>query len=442
MKEQAEREERKEPRRDLLLILLIIPLGICCMFVAGQAAIELAPTWDVEADMGSNLDPNVEFSVDTISELIEPVSSNILTQPVWGDLFLTPNAVIPTRIIPTNIPTLPPRPTAQPTVVIPTNIPTSVPTPTTIVLPPPTKPPPPPTPPPPTPVPRADLSITKDDGIALYMQGITVRYTIAASNAGPDGVAGAIVTDTFDTTRLSNITWSCSGVGGASCTANGTSDISDIVNLPVGSTITYIVDADVSSTASGDLVNTASISHASVADPNTGNNSATDTNDMEPDIGPPDGNFYGLGDGNSIILNLVTPIIVDGNTDDDIVYYELIANPTAPLPIQEVYMDWIQVEISTNQVTWYTVFFWGDALGLPDTNTNVDTNIIGGTEVDNRVLLAVDLYPPPGGAGVTIDVDNPNGPAPPNGNYFYIRLSAPPGGGNDGATVDAVEILP
>ncbi len=198
MKEQAEREERKEPRRDLLLILLIIPLGICCMFVAGQAAIELAPTWNVVADMGSNLDPDVDFSVNTIPELIEPVSSNILTQPVWGDLFLTPNAVIPTRIIPTNIPTLPPQPTTQPTVVIPTNIPTSVPTPTNVILPPPQPPPPPPTPPPPPPSECRSRYHESTELRIYYIAGERSPITIVVTNAGPHNAHWiSTITDNF-----------------------------------------------------------------------------------------------------------------------------------------------------------------------------------------------------------------------------------------------------
>ena len=144
-----EQEGREERRRDLLLVLLIVPLGILCMFLAGQVAIKLDPSWELPVDLGSNLDPNVDFAARNTPELMEPITSNILTQPVWGDLFLTPNAVIPTRIIPTKVPTLRPQPTARPTLVIPTNIPTLVPPPTIVVLPPPTKPPPPPPPPPP-----------------------------------------------------------------------------------------------------------------------------------------------------------------------------------------------------------------------------------------------------------------------------------------------------
>ena len=187
-------KEKEEPRRDLLLILLIVPLGVLCMFLTGQQAIKLAPSWTLVADMGSNLDPDVDFAAKTVPELMEPVNSDILTQPVWGNLFLTPNAVIPTRNIPTKAPTPQTLPTTQPTASIPTSLPTLVPPPTTIVLPPPqpTSPPPQPTSPPPQPtsppppVPSADLSIVKNANNTEYTPGAGIEYIILVTNAGPD----------------------------------------------------------------------------------------------------------------------------------------------------------------------------------------------------------------------------------------------------------------
>jgi uncharacterized repeat protein (TIGR01451 family) len=444
------KEREEEPRRDLLLILLIVPLGVLCMFLAGQAATRFSPTWSLESDMGSGLDPDSEFASLPVPNLIEPIDANILTQPVWGDLFLTPNAIIPTSVPPTQAPTLQVQPTTQPTLIVPTTNPTPIPSPTTIVLPPPTKPPPPPPPPTPPPPPAsANLGITKDDGIASYIRGTTVQYTIVASNAGPNDVTGATVTDIFDTTRLSNITWTCAAAGGASCTASGTGNINDTVDLPAGASVTYTVDADINSSSSGDLVNTASISHGSISDPDTSDNSAsdTDTENTEPDIGPPDGSYYVLPDGSSVTYLLSTPISADGSSTPDLVYYEALVQ-TPPLP-PEVLMDWVVIEISVDQVTWYTVFFWGDCAppdppGPPgtctaDTNTNVNINIIGGYESDNRSFDPATLY---NSSGVTIDID----PIPgilTGVDYTYIRITAPIVGGSngygDGLTVDAIQ---
>ena len=124
----------------------------------------------------------------------------------------------------------------------------------------------------------ADLSITKDDGVTTYNPGASITYTIVVSNTGPDAVTGATVTDSFDSSKLNSISWTCSASPGATCTASGAGNINDTVDLPVGATVTYTVNANINGGATGDLVNTASISvPAGVNDPDTGNNSATDT---------------------------------------------------------------------------------------------------------------------------------------------------------------------
>jgi hypothetical protein len=67
------------------------------------------------------------------------------------------------------------------------------------------------------------------------------------------------------------------GAGGGTCTANGTGNINDSVNLPVGATVTYTLSATVSTTASS-FSNTATITAPNtVNDPNLANNTATDT---------------------------------------------------------------------------------------------------------------------------------------------------------------------
>ena len=73
---------------------------------------------------------------------------------------------------------------------------------------------------------QADLSITKTDASPTYTPGGSLTYTIVVSNAGPSDVTGATVTDTFPA-DLTNVAWTCAATGSASCTANGTGDISD-----------------------------------------------------------------------------------------------------------------------------------------------------------------------------------------------------------------------
>jgi len=122
----------------------------------------------------------------------------------------------------------------------------------------------------------SDLSITKTDGLANITAGNPLTYTIVVSNAGPDAVTGATVTDTLPAS-LSGATWSCVGTGGATCTANGAGSIGDTVNIPIAGTLTYTLNASLISAATGTLTNTATVTFpAGTSDPNTANNSATD----------------------------------------------------------------------------------------------------------------------------------------------------------------------
>ncbi len=133
-------------------------------------------------------------------------------------------------------------------------------------------------------VPSADLSITKTDAVTSVTAGGTTTYTITASNPGPDAAVGATVADTLPAT-LTGVTWTSSGAGGAlGNEGSGSGNISDVVDLPSGASVTYVVSATVSSSAAGSLVNTATVTAPStVTDSNTGNNSATDTDTINAD---------------------------------------------------------------------------------------------------------------------------------------------------------------
>ena len=85
-----------------------------------------------------------------------------------------------------------------------------------------------------------------------------MTYTIAATNAGPAAATGATVADTFPA-ALTGVTWTCVGAGGGTCTAAGSGNINDLVNLPVGGSVTYTVNATVAAAATGTLVNTATV---------------------------------------------------------------------------------------------------------------------------------------------------------------------------------------
>ena len=131
--------------------------------------------------------------------------------------------------------------------------------------------------------PVADLAITKTDGQVSEVPGTSVTYTVVATNAGPSDVIGATVGDVVPAT-LVGAAWTCIGAGGGSCTAAGTGSIADVVNLPVGGSVTYSLTATIDASATGTLVNTASIAvPVGTTDPDPSDNSATDIDSLAPE---------------------------------------------------------------------------------------------------------------------------------------------------------------
>ena len=126
--------------------------------------------------------------------------------------------------------------------------------------------------------PSADISVAKTDGTDTYMPGTSTTYTVTVGNAGPDDADNVTITDTAPSS--SAITgWTCIAGGGAACpNAAGSGNIDETaVSFPAGGSLTYTVNMSIDSGATGSLANTASVK-SDTSDPNTGNNSATDTN--------------------------------------------------------------------------------------------------------------------------------------------------------------------
>ncbi len=140
---------------------------------------------------------------------------------------------------------------------------------------------------------QADLQITNTDHQVTVAPGALVSYSIVVTNAGPNNVTGASVSDAFPAI-LSGVTYTATATGGATgFTASGNGNIGDSLNLPAGATVTYVVHATLSPTATGNLTDTATITApAGVTDPNPANNSATDidtTSSVTPVLNFPNG---------------------------------------------------------------------------------------------------------------------------------------------------------
>jgi uncharacterized repeat protein (TIGR01451 family) len=287
------------------------------------------------------------------------------------------------------------------------------------------------------------------DNATHYEAGGTTAYEIIVSNLGGSDITGATVADDFPASLI-NVVWSCVPTGaGATCTAgpvNG--DINDTVNLPVGTFVTYTINADVVAAPVGDLVNTATVTlPGGYVDPDGSDNSATDTDTLivtDPLPGQiginPDTIYYTLNAGNTLTLNFTT--VVNGNPNYDLVYYEY---PSGPDP--GILLDWVRIEIGDGH-NWYTIFYWYDNapvyVNQPDTNTNMDFNILPPPtgapfpppdEPDQRIIPSGAMY---NNSGIVIDLD----PVAPPGTYPYLRFTAPAGDSDGQLEIDALFVCP
>jgi uncharacterized repeat protein (TIGR01451 family) len=128
---------------------------------------------------------------------------------------------------------------------------------------------------------QADLKVTITDTKTAAVAGTKNTYTIVVTNAGSSDVAGAVIGDTFPTI-FTGVTFTASQTGGATgFTAAGSGDITDTVTMPANSKITYKASGTIAGSASGSISDTVTVtSPNNVKDPNTANNSATDTDSL------------------------------------------------------------------------------------------------------------------------------------------------------------------
>lgn len=293
-------------KRDWVVIALILALGLFGILLAGQWALRFAPRWELDANALSKIDPNSDFLTNKPVGFIEPIDPEILNNPVSLNNLLTPGAQF-TTVTPlpngintsvstqtvtqavtqavtqmaasTSTATVPPTPTAYFPPIFPSatrtpggSNPTRTPVPTSTA----TNPA----------APSADLQITKDDGVTTYSPGSTVIYTVIVQNNGTSNVTGAVISDAIPA-QIAAWSWTCAaqtgGAAGCDSSISNSASFTDTIDLPTGASITYTVSAAVSGTATGDLINTVSISvPAGYTDPNPANNSATDTDTFVP----------------------------------------------------------------------------------------------------------------------------------------------------------------
>ena len=110
--------------------------------------------------------------------------------------------------------------------------------------------------------------------------GEPTTYIIVASNAGPAGVVGARVQDTLDA-DFSNAVWTCVGENGGLCTASGTGNLDTRVDLPIGASVRFMLNARVAELPETPVSNIVSITPPNaIDDPSMNNNVASDGPDV------------------------------------------------------------------------------------------------------------------------------------------------------------------
>ena len=124
--------------------------------------------------------------------------------------------------------------------------------------------------------PRADLSISKTDGKTSAVPGTDVTYTITVTNSGPSTVVDALVSD-----PLPAGTRSSAPPAAPPTTPARTRCISPPARWPRAADISFDLTLTIGAGLTGTLSNTATVAPpAGVTDPNTANDSATDTDTL------------------------------------------------------------------------------------------------------------------------------------------------------------------
>ena len=138
-----------------------------------------------------------------------------------------------------------------------------------------------------TPNPIYNLLVSDTNGTTLYEPGTSTTYTIVVTNTGPSAVTGASVVDRLPAAVIGD-TWSALAWPGASVAdPGGSGNIATTVDLVPGATVTFTLSVDIAASATGNLVNTATVTQPPgiIVDP--GDNSAVDADAPVPVPPPP-----------------------------------------------------------------------------------------------------------------------------------------------------------
>ncbi|MCA9042289.1 MAG: DUF11 domain-containing protein, partial [Planctomycetaceae bacterium] len=121
-----------------------------------------------------------------------------------------------------------------------------------------------------------DLEITKESPVTAVEQGAALTYTVIVSNIGAEGVTGVTVSDDYGS-FLESVSWTAVVSGGASGNTSGTGILSELVDLPAGSSIEYTIAGTVKDDVRDNITNVATVDMSTYTDTDPTNNSAFDS---------------------------------------------------------------------------------------------------------------------------------------------------------------------
>jgi uncharacterized repeat protein (TIGR01451 family) len=261
----------------------------------------------------------------------------------------------------------------------------------------------------------SDLQVTKTNGTNTVTAGGTTTYTIAVKNAGPNNVAGAVLTDNAPT-GMTIDSWTCTTSAGSSCAAaSGTGNISASVSLLNQGTATFVVSATIEQIATGTIKNTATIiTPPTISDTTPANNSASDTDTVLP------------GHATVVLVKRITAInttsilttVNDPTSPND-------DSPKWPTPIDSLtgISSFLAGAINGGAVksgdsVEYTVYFLANGAGDAQQLNLCDFIPSNSTYVSNSLFLAI-------GAGSPTPISDAVAPVDTDGG-FYPNLSTFP----------------
>jgi hypothetical protein len=237
----------------------------------------------------------------------------------------------------------------------------------------------------------ADVRIKKTDSVGgAYNSGTnnttggtvvagkdnTVTYTIVVTNDGPNTAFYQTVTDNNLTTIATSDSWTAVASAGSSvATASGTGNISDIVNLQIGGTVTFTVTATIhpDPSATAGIVNVASVTLPN-GDTTPGDNTSTDTitpvavYDLAITKKDNVGGVYNSGTNNT------TGGTVVAGKDNTVVYTIVVSNSGPSTAVNQTVTDNNLTTIATSD-SWTAVASAGSSVGTPSGSGNISDSV-------------------------------------------------------------------